>query len=273
MEVLTIVLAFAVGAIRFGQALEPEMIHHPKRSEMWLTFISTMTVIFLVPILFVLFILIFKPIIPIICALIIMGCSPTANLSNALIERLGGSPVITKQIEFIASLFCIVTTPLLLELAELILGINLNLNMLLIIQQLILSQALPTLLGHTCRKWKINSAVISANIIKISSAILAISFVILIIQHLSSFAEISIRGYLAVILATISAFVLGVMVSGHNLKTRISVAIETSLRNPGLAYLIATENFHDRANVFIIPYTVTILLVIVFCIYVLKRKY
>lgn len=272
MDWLTILLAIAVSAIRFGQALEQEDTHDDNVISYWLVIKAVLNVVFLVPFLFVILIKIFDPSYYIACALIIMGCSPTANISNNLVSFLGGNPVLTKRIELLASLFCIVTTPLLLELIEILTNINLNLNMLLIIQQLALSQVIPTLLGMLLKRLRPRATDKAKQIIKISSMLLLIIFVILIIEHMQTFAQITTRGYIAVIIATICAFISGAIFSDKHLQTKISISLETSLRNPGLAFLIASENLSkQQADNFFVPYTVILLLVISICIYILRN--
>ncbi len=269
MDWLTVLLAIAVAAIRFGQGIESEK-NNTASLKPWLVTKAVLAVTFLVPILFVVLILIFKPSLPITCALIIMACSPAANLSNKAIGALGGDITLTNRIELIVSLISIVTTPVLLEIMEIVLGLNLNVRLSIIIEQLAITQFLPTILGVLLRKWYPKYIHYAKFIIKGASWLLIIIFALLIIQHYQAFYRLRIQGYAAVIIATMSAFLLGVIFAGKNSKQQISLAIETGLRNPGLAYLIASENFiEENANVMMIPYTVTVLVTILLCTLIL----
>ena len=262
MDWLTVLLAIAVAAIRFGQGIENEK-DSTASLKPWLVTKAVLAVTFLVPIIFLVLILIFKPALPIICALIIMACSPAANLSNQAIRALGGDVKLTNRIELIVSLLSIVTTPVLLEIIEIFLGLNLNVRFSIIIQQLVITQFIPTILGILLRKWHPKYTYYAKFIIKGASWLLIIVFLLLIIQHYQVFGRLGIQGYAAVIIATVSAFLLGIIVAGKNPKQQISLAIETGLRNPGLAYLIASENFiEENADIMMIPYTLTVLVTI-----------
>ncbi len=270
MDWLTVLLAMAVAAIRFGQGIESEE-NNTVSLKPWLVTKAVLAVTFLVPIVFLVLILIFKPPLEATCALIIMACSPAANLSNKAMRALGGDITLTNRIELIVSLISIVTTPILLEIMEIILGLNLNMKFSIIIEQLAITQFIPTILGVLLRKWQLKTIHCAKFIIKGASWLLIIIFVLLIIQQYQAFYQPRVQGYAVVIIATISAFLLGTIFAGKNPKYQISFSIETGLRNPGLAYLIASENFiEENANVMMIPYTVTVLVTILLCTLILK---
>ena len=107
MDWLTVLLAIAVAAIRFGQGIESEK-DSPASVKSWLVTKAVLAVTFFVPIIFVVLILLLKPTLPIICALIIMACSPAANLSNQAIRALGGDVTLTNRIELIVSLISLI---------------------------------------------------------------------------------------------------------------------------------------------------------------------
>ncbi len=270
MDWLTVLLGIAVAAIRFGQGLESEG-NNTASLKPWLVTKAVLAVIFLVPIIFLVLIFVFKPTLAITCALIIMACSPAANLSNKALYALGGDISLTNRIELIVSLISIVTTPVLLEIIKIILGLNLNVKVSMIVAQLVISQFIPTILGELLRKWQPKTIYYAKFIIKGASTLLMLIFALLIIQHDQAFEQVRIVGYAAVAVATMSAFFLGALCAGKDLKQQISLAIETGLRNPGLAYLIASENFiAEKANVMMVPYTVTVLVTITLCALILK---
>lgn len=273
MNWLIVLLTISVAAIKFGQGLENEKKYETNSPSLnsWLVIKAVFTVIFLAPILFMLSILIFKPALPITCALIIMACSPAANLSNQRMSKLGGDVLIAGRIDLIVSLISIVSTPMLLTLIELLMGLNIELKTYILIEQLAITQFFPTILGVFIRKRHPKFSYYAKFIIRAASSLLIIIFMLLMIQHYQSFGQLRLQGYAAVILATISAFLLGVIIAGKNTKQQISIAIETGLRNPGLAYLIASENFiEEYANIIMVPYTATIIVTIISCIYTLK---
>lgn len=268
MNELIILLTFAVSAIKFGQGLETE---RKQTLNPWLITRSVIAVIILVPILFSILILIFKPPISVTYALIIMACAPAANLSNQSISILGGDNALADRIELITALISIITTPILLEFMELITGINLNLSVFLMIGQLALTQFLPMVLGIYIRKRFPKYIIYAKYILRCASFLLIIIFILLIILYHQFFTQLRIQGYVIIIIATIAAFLLGIFFADKSPKKQISLAVETGLRNPGLVYLIASENFLEvNSNQFIIPYTVTVLVTIISCSCLLK---
>lgn len=268
MNELIILLTFAVSAIKFGQGLETE---RKQTLNPWLITRSVIAVIILVPILFSILILIFKPSISVTYALIIMACAPAANLSNQSISILGGDNALADRIELITALISIITTPVLLEFMELITGINLNLSVFLMIGQLALTQFLPMVFGIYIRKRFPKYIIYAKYILRCATFLLITIFILLIILYHQFFTQLRIQGYVIIIIATIAAFLLGIFFADKNPKKQISLAIETGLRNPGLVYLIASENFLEvNSNQFIIPYTVTVLVTIISCSCLLK---
>lgn len=269
MDWLIVLLTIAVSVSRFGQGLDK-----PSKATSLnpgLVSKAVLAVIFFVPLLFVALILIFKPTLPITCALIIMACSPGANLSNRRISTFGGDVTYTNRIELIVALISIITTPVLLELIELLFGLNLNVKVSIIIEQVAITQFLPTILGVFLRKLIPQLINYAKVIMKVAGWVLIIIFVLLVIEHYQIFMTLRIQGYLAVIIGTMGAFFLGVMLAGKNPQRQISLAIETGLRNPGLAYLIASENFvEENANIILVPYTATVFVMILLCVYSLK---
>ena len=174
-------LAIVVSSIRFGQALEFEKLEKAKAAlNTWLVIKAVFCVVFLVPILFTGLILILRPSLNITTIIVIMACTPTTNLSNNFLIKLGADPALTKRIEFIASILCIVTTPLLLEVMKKALGVNLGLDIRLIIQQLIISQVIPTGLGVIVQKWWPKSSNYAKSITGYGSTLLLILFALLV---------------------------------------------------------------------------------------------
>lgn len=271
MDWLIVLLSIAVSAVRFGQGLEDEKKYRATALNPWLVTKTVLAVVLFVPILFVILILIFKPTLPITLVLIIMACSPAANLSNRAIYVLGGDVALTDRIELITALISVVTAPMLLKLIDFFLGINLNVRLSIIIGQIAVTQFIPTILGMLLRKRRPNYTHYAKFILSGASWLLLIILILLIIQYHQSFGQLRIQGYFAVIIATISAFLLGVVFAGKNPKQQVALAVETGLRNPGLVCLIASENFLEKnLNILMVPYTVTVLVTIVLCVFFLR---
>jgi energy-converting hydrogenase Eha subunit C len=74
------------------------------------------------------------------------------------------------------------------------------------------------------------------------------------------------------IIATLCAFTLGLIFSKKPIEKKLSFSIVISLRDPGMAYLIASLNFDvARVNLAMLPYLTTTLLTVLTCAVILKQ--
>lgn len=271
MSLLIILLTLAVSFIKLGQGLDIDLKHlitHPNR---WLVFRGVLAAVFLVPLLFLILLLIFQPPTAITLAIICLGVAPAADLSTRQVETLGGDVKLAESVLLISSLISIVTAPLLLKFFEMILGMHINVHFTHIIRQFAVAQFIPMILSVTLRYFFPKLLNIAKYIITGATLLLIFCFIIIIIQKHAAFNEFKINGYVAVIIVTVGAFILGILVAGKNPKSQIALAIESSARNPGLAFLIAAENFAaERVNLAIVPLLVTTASTIIICTLLLK---
>jgi predicted Na+-dependent transporter len=187
------------------------------------------------------------------------------------VETLGGNAKLAESILLISSLISIVTAPLLLKFYEMISGLHLDVTFSHIIRQFAVAQFIPIVLSVTLRYFFPKLLNISKYIIRGASLLLFICFMIIIWQKQAAFGEFRINGYVAIIIITASAFILGTLIAGKNPKNQIALAIESAMRNPGLAFLIAAENFAaERVNLAIVPLLVTMAGTIIVCTLLLK---
>lgn len=271
MSILLVALTIAISLIKLGQGLESDFRHLVTTANWWLILRGVLAAVILVPILFLVLILIFKPSTAITLAIMCMAVSPAADLSTNQVEKLGGDKHLAEGVLLISSLISIATAPLLLKLFELILELHLEIDLKEVVQQVAIAQFIPVMLSLVLRKIFPNLKNLASYLINIASVLLICCFILIIIQKHTTFAEFKINAYIAIILVTSSAFILGAMLAGNNFKQQIALAIESSMRNPGLAFLIASENFSvERANLAMVPYLVTTMGTIIICTLIFK---
>jgi BASS family bile acid:Na+ symporter len=271
VNLLIILLAVAVGLIRFGQGLTinlKDIITHTDRS---LILRGVLTSVVFVPIVFLILILIFQPVKAIALAIIIMGISPAANLSTRQVEILQGDNGLAEIVQFISALMTIITAPILLNFFSTILELHVKVKFTAVIEEISVVQFAPVILSIVFRKLLPQLTKFGEQITKGASILLVISFIAIIIQKHAAFGKFNFNGYLAIIIATISAFLLGVLFAGKNARAQIALALESGMRNPGLGFLIARGAFpKERVDLAMVPYVVTIVGTIIFCTLLLK---
>lgn len=272
MSLLPILLTTAVSLIKFGQGLDIDFRHLIMHVNRWLVFRGVLAVVFLVPLLFLILILIFQPTIAITLAIICIGVAPAADLSTRQVKLFGGNGHLAESILLISALISIMTAPLLLKFYDIVLRLHLEVQFTQVIKQVAVAQFFPIILSIILRKIFSKLISIAKYITICATLLLIICFVMIIIQKHTAFTEFRIQAYIAIIVVSIGAFALGVLFAGKDFKNQISLAIESSARNLGLAFLIAGENFStERANLAMIPFLVTTIVTITACTILLKN--
>lgn len=272
MEWNIILLAIAVSVIKLGQSFAIDINHlYYKKANPWLVLRSVITVIFLVPALYLLLILLFRPQLNILLAIIIMAVAPAADLSVQQVEALGGNVGLAGLVQMICCLISLITSPLLLQGFEKLLGLYLDLSWPELTRDILLAQFLPMLIGIILTHYFPILHKKASLITKSAKWLLLFCFAVLLIKHYEYFFAFSWETYFSVIIATVSAFILGIIMAGRKAEDQISLAIESGLRNPGLAYLIASENFlKHRATIAMLPYVVVTGVTIIVATHMLK---
>lgn len=244
MDWIIVSLTAAVSLIKLGQGFDIDIKHpYVKQADRWLLIRSVLTVIFSVPILFLLLILIFRPELGIILAMMIIAGAPAADLSIQQVEALDGNVALATLAQMTCALISVISTPLLLQVFEKVLELHLDLTWSHLIRDVAVAQFIPMSLSVTLRQLLPSLDRFAKCIIKVAKLLLFGCFAVLIIQHHVYFITFRWQVYLSALIVTVSAFILGVVMAGRTSKNQINLAIESGLRNPGLAYLIASENF------------------------------
>ncbi len=269
---LLIALNIAISCIKLAQGFDIDLKKLAIRQDNKLLVIhAVLTGIFWVPVLFLILILIFQPNDRLNDALIIMAIAPASDLSVRQVATLGGDVALATDIQVFSALTSIITTPLLLELFALILGLNLDIKFTHVVEQVAVAQFIPMCIGLSLRKFFPSYAWLTKYIMAFATSLLVAMLIIIIVENHHFFTEFPLRAYLMVAGATASAFLMGVIFAGKNTKRQITLAIEAGLRNPGLAYLIASENFiPEKVTSAMAPYLATSISVIIACTFLLK---
>ncbi len=253
-----VLLIVAISLIKLGQGLDIDIkTRYFSKVNYWLLIRSVITVVFLIPILFLLLILILQPNLRIIALIAIIAVSPGAHSSIEKVNKLGGDVSLTAQVQMICALISIVTAPLLLKAFEFCLGLTLDISFPHLIFNIAESQFIPMGLGLILRQLIPSIKKLSKSIRVTSTTLLVGCFIVLIFQNYEFIMTFKLNAYLILILVTVSAFILGVVMAGKNAINQISLAIESSMRNPGLAYVIASTNFlKEQVNAAMLPYVI-----------------
>jgi predicted permease len=115
---LLVLLTIAVSLIKLGQGFDFDFntVFTKKNNRHILK--GVIVGVFLVPLLFAILILIFKPTTRVMAVLIIMAISPAADMSVQQVKRLGGSEPLAEGMQVISTLLSIITIPLFLRLFD-----------------------------------------------------------------------------------------------------------------------------------------------------------
>jgi predicted Na+-dependent transporter len=141
-----------------------------------------------------------------------------------------------------------------------------------LIQTIVVAQIVPLIVGLCLRKKFPQYAWVAKSIVNIGILFVSACFIFLIITHYHAFEHFRLQAYMVCILATMCAFCLGVIFSKRSMQKRLSFSIVISLRDPGMAYLIASLNFDvARVNLAMLPYITTTILTVLMCALILKK--
>lgn len=272
MDLTIFLLLVAISLIKFGQGIDIDIKSiYFRDHNYWLIFRSVITVVFLVPILFFFLILILRPGLNIIAAIMILAVSPGAHTSIERVKKLGGNVSLAAQVQILSASITIVTAPLLLQTYEFLLGLHLDISFTHLIRNFAEAQFIPIVVGIILRQLIPNIGKLTKYSMPIAKILLLGCFVILIYRNYEFITSLKLNAYFMIILVTASAFLLGVIMAGRNAKNQISLAIESGMRNLGLAYVIASNNFiQERVNAAMLPFVILSVATIFLSTFLLK---
>jgi BASS family bile acid:Na+ symporter len=204
-------------------------------------------------------------------ALIVMSVCPSANLSLQQVTKLGGNVPLSAGVVAITSLISLFTIPIFLKAFETILNRHINVEAVEVIRNVAITIFLPMVIGMILRKIFPNNIWLAKMITNTAFFLLIVMVILITIHNYPSFANFKLYGYSMITIAVVGSYILGVLMSGKKTSQQISLGIESALRNPGLAILIANHNFAaEKVLTATVPYVVTTIVVVILCTLALK---
>jgi BASS family bile acid:Na+ symporter len=172
----------------------------------------------------------------------------------------------------IFALFALITVPLFVTAIAKFLGYASGITPMAILKSVALTIVFPVLLGSFIR-WRSASLADKAGpvIQKIASVLLLLIIVLLIVVNRNSFAEMTLRSYMAIASFIVLSIAAGHWLAPNDPEQRTILAIESAGRNPGFVLAIVALYASDANPMkIILPYL--IVFAIISTIYLLIRK-
>lgn len=187
-------------------------------------------------------------------AIALMAACPSAPLIVRKAGKQGGHAGLAAQLQVIAALVAIVTVPLLAQLGETLFSVDgwtvLPRDVALQVGQ---TQLLPLLLGVTLRNRAPQLvACLHPHLNRLANLLLVLLLIAILIKTsplLLAFASANTRGLMLMALLVIISLGLGFAIAGPGPEQRTTVALVTSMRNPGLALLLTGSHAPELAQV------------------------
>lgn len=197
----------------------------------------------------------------------LMALSPSAPLTLRKADLQGGDRHLAALLQVAAALMAILTIPLLADVFRAVYKVDgWDISAKTVALQVALVQVLPLTIGLLLRHWFPQLAAKWAAPIQKGAflVILAVVGLILfnVLPKLLSFIGADLVALAAMIAMTIAALAIGYGMGGDHPQERLTTALVTSMRNPGLALLLAITHGHDVPGVklAIVSYLVVTLL-------------
>lgn len=264
-------IVIAVAGIKLGQGFDTDLKEIFNKGNRMMIAKGVLTAMFLVPCLILLIIYIFQPSQQIALALIILSICPPGDLSIQQVTKLGGNVPLSAGVLTISSALSMVTAPIFLRLFEKIVGIHVNFELSELVHKIALEIFLPMIVGMVLRRLFFKYAWLAKSVTHTALLLLYAILIFLIVMHISDFGHLKLYFYCLFTASIMGSYLLGIIMSSKNHSHQISLGIESALRNPGLAILIASHNF-AREDVLLgtIPYIATMAVVVCLCTILLK---
>ena len=187
-------------------------------------------------------------------AIALMGACPSAPLILRKAGRQGGDASLAALLQISAAVAAIVTVPLLAQLARVIFGLDgwsvLPREVALQVAQM---QLLPVLLGLGLRRWAPRLANrLQTPLDRLANALLLVLLVVVLIKAaplLARFALSNSTALLVMGLLVLGSLGLGSAMGPTNPQGRTTTALVTSMRNPGLALLLASTHAPEQSAI------------------------
>ena len=244
LSIIKVILFVALFVTKFGLGLSvaPGDLRF-FRERRGLMVRSILAVIFLVPIAYVLLILLFRPDPAMAVAIALLAASPAAPFAFSKVGKSGGSLAYAATLQFVVAMLSIVTTPLVLRLIGMTLGFETTIHPFKVAWQVFIAQFLPIGLGVLVRAKFSGLARLARPFVKVATFIFLAFLLFIIVMQYRGFVQTSLMSYILIVCTTAVALALGHLLAPREPGMQTALALETAMRNPGLALLIAAMNF------------------------------
>lgn len=244
LDALKITLFLSLFLVKFGQGvkIKPGDLRF-FRDRRVLMVKSVLAVDILVPAVFLLILLIIRPPRPVSVGLAILAASPAAPFAFWKVHRAGGHLAYAASLQFVLAVLVPLTAPLVLLFFSRALGVSAGVHPSDVALQVFAAQLLPIGLGIFAGARSKRVIRLGTPLIKAATLILILLLLVILLYMHEAFLELGARSYAAVVLSAAGAVAVGHIMSPKEPGMRTALAVETAMRNPGLALLIATLNF------------------------------
>jgi predicted Na+-dependent transporter len=176
----------------------------------------------------------------------LMAASPSAPLTLRKAGKVGGDRELAAVLQACVAVAAIVSIPLIADLYQSSFGVSgWDITARTVALQVGKSQVLPLLAGLTLRRWRPGLAErLSGPLDKLANGLLLLLIVLVLAKSLPLLvafvgANLLALGFMAVMV--LAALAIGYGIAGPEPRERVTIALVTSMRNPGLALLFATS--------------------------------
>lgn len=244
LSIIQIALPVSLFVAKLGLGLEiaPRDFRY-FRSHPTLMLRAAVAVIVLVPIATLIIILVVEPPRPVAVALALMAASPAAPFAIGKMKGAGEAHAFGACVQSGAVALSIITTPVVLFLMALALSFHAEIRPYQVAQSVFFAQVLPIGLGILVAAKFPRLHQLARPLAKVAMLVMLVILLLLIYQMRHAFVGFGWQAYLAVVLSAAAALAFGHFLAPRDARMKRALAVETALRNPALALMIASVNF------------------------------
>lgn len=175
----------------------------------------------------------------------LMAACPSAPLTLRKAGKTGGDRELAAVLQACAAVAAIATIPLIADLYRSSFGVTgWDIGPKEVALQVAQAQVLPLLAGLALRRWQPALAQrLSGPLDKLANGLLLLLIALLLLMSLPlllPFAAANLLGLAFMAAMVLAALAIGFLLAGPDPRERTTIALVTSMRNPGLALLLAT---------------------------------
>ena len=257
-------LAISVFLLKFGTGLSivpGDLLFIREQRGLLLKSLAAVTV--LVPIAVLLIVLLVQPPKRFAVALAILAASPAAPMIVRKVKKAGGGAAYAASLQLVVTLFALVSTPLVLGFLSSVLDFKAEIDPFRVAEQVFMAIFLPIGLGVAVG-WKFpRLEAWGTKLAKIATWVFLATVLLILTKTAGAFLQMDFRSYLAIILTVLASLGIGHFLAPKEPEMKMTLALETAMRNSALALLIGALNFpHIKPLPILIPCAVISMLIV-----------